>query len=134
MKYEFEGKLLNIPDKEIEKSMSILDLTKDEAIQLWLEDNGHCVNEEQEKLNETAKSVKVSSIVQAQSAKPRKSYTKTKKEDATKINLISQLKEFLSTLEDVSDVEITNESKLVTFRLGDENFKLDLIRTRKAKS
>ena len=40
MKYTLKnGKVVNIPDKEIEQSMKVLELTKEEAIEMWLEDN-----------------------------------------------------------------------------------------------
>ena len=40
MIYNFNGKNINIPDKEIEKAMKSLELTKEEAIEMWLEDEG----------------------------------------------------------------------------------------------
>ena len=40
-----EKKSINIPDEEIEKSMKILELTKEEAIQMWLDDNDYTTNE-----------------------------------------------------------------------------------------
>ena len=36
MKYTVNGKTMNIPNEELEKSMKALELTKEEAIQLWL--------------------------------------------------------------------------------------------------
>ena len=51
MKYTINGKTVNISDEELEKSMKALELTKDEAIQLWLEDNGFEENEEQNALD-----------------------------------------------------------------------------------
>ena len=41
MRYKFEGKTITIPDTELEKSMKLLDISKDEAIQMWLEDNDY---------------------------------------------------------------------------------------------
>ena len=55
MKYNFNGKQINIPDKEIKKSMELLELTEEEAIEMWLEDNGYLENEEQEQLDAQAK-------------------------------------------------------------------------------
>ena len=59
MKYTVNGKTMNIPNEELEKSMKALELTKEEAIQLWLEDNGFEENEEQNALDKKAKKVKV---------------------------------------------------------------------------
>ena len=41
------GKSVNIPDKEIESYMRSLDLTKEQAIEMWLDDEGYTDNEEQ---------------------------------------------------------------------------------------
>jgi hypothetical protein len=59
MKYTLEnGKVINIPDSEIKAHMKNLDLTEDEAIQLYLEDEGYLDNEELEELDSKAKKVK----------------------------------------------------------------------------
>ena len=59
MRYDFNGKVINIPDAEIEKSMKLLDLSKEEAIQMYLEDEGYMENEEVEALTAKAKANKV---------------------------------------------------------------------------
>ena len=38
MLYEFNNKKIKIPDEEIKNNMKILDITKEEAIQMYLED------------------------------------------------------------------------------------------------
>ena len=45
MRYNLNGKNINIPDADIERSMKSLELTKEEAIQMWLEDEGYLENE-----------------------------------------------------------------------------------------
>ena len=55
MKYNFNGKEINIPDAEIENSMKLLSISKEEAIEMWLDDNDYTTNEEVEKLTEKAK-------------------------------------------------------------------------------
>ena len=60
MKYTLEnGKTVNIPDAEIEKNMKILELSKEEAIEMWLEDEGYLDNEEQIELQEKASKVRI---------------------------------------------------------------------------
>ena len=71
MKYTLEnGKTVNIPDSEITNNMRLLELTREEAIQLWLEDNDYEENEEQAELDAKAKKVKIDHGAQAD--KPRK--------------------------------------------------------------
>ena len=63
MKYEYNGKTLNIPDDFIQNAMNNLSIDEDEAVQLWLEDNDYEVNERQIALDEKAKAnVKVANI------------------------------------------------------------------------
>ena len=58
MKYDFKGRTINIPDEEIEKNMKVLDISKDEAIEMWLDDNDYTENEVVEELTKKAKEVK----------------------------------------------------------------------------
>ena len=46
------GKEVTIPDKEIEKYMKSLELSKADAIDLWLEDNDYQVNDNKTKIKE----------------------------------------------------------------------------------
>jgi len=80
MKYNFNGKEINIPDTEIEKNMKLLDISKEEAIEMWLDDNDYTENEEVEKLTEKAKSVKR----YEKAEKPRKATKKERKVDEEK--------------------------------------------------
>ena len=133
MKYTLSnGKVVNIPEKEIEKSMKLLDLTKEEAIQMWLEDNDYEVNEEQEELDSKAKKVKINHGASA--------VDKTEKEKKPRVVKISDEKqalfsEILSNLEDVypNSVEVVKENKLLTVKIGGKTFKIDIIEQRPPK-
>lgn len=131
MRYTFEGKTITIPDAELEKSMKLLDISKDEAIQMWLEDNDYCENEEVEILTAKAKENKA---VQHGAVNANKSKTATKRErkpDVEKEEIISKLAEFLETIGD--SVKITNKSKLIEFEIGENHYKVDLIKQRPPK-
>ena len=47
MKYKINEKVITIPDAEIQANMKHLELSQEEAIQVWLEDNEYLENEEQ---------------------------------------------------------------------------------------
>ena len=131
MRYTFEGKTITIPDVELEKSMKLLDISKDEAIQMWLEDNDYCENEEVEILTAKAKENKA---VQHGAVNINKSRTTTKRErkpDVEKEEIISKLAEFLETIG--TSVKITNKSKLIEFEIGENHYKVDLIKQRPPK-
>ena len=127
MKYTLEnGKVVNIPDKEIEKSMKALDLTKEEAIEMSLEDNDYEVNEEQVALDEKAKKVKINHGASA--------VDKSTKEKKERKVIVSDEKQALfsniyQNLVDIygESVEIVKENKLLTVKIGSKTFKLDLI-------
>ena len=137
MKYEYNGKTLNIPDDFIQNAMKNLGIDEDEAIQLWLEDNDYEVNEEQMALDAKAKAnVKVANIVKARAAEPAKKKTqreRVKKEDPTKEGVIAALAKALPELANAENVTIVNAGKLITFTIGEDTYKLDLVRQRKAK-
>ena len=126
------GKNVNIPDEEIKKSMKALDLTKEDAIQMWLEDNDYEVNDEQVALDEKAKKVKIQHGASA--------IDKTEKEKKPRVVKISDEKQALfsdiyQNLVDIygESVEIVKENKLLTVKIGAKTFKIDLIEQRPPK-
>ena len=129
MNYNFKGKNIRIPDAEIQNSMKLLGISENEAIQMWLEDNDYLENEEVEKLTKKAKVNKVSH--EAKADKPRKSVKHERKPDIEKENLIEILANCLKNAG--YDAEITNKSKIIEFNVGENHYKLDLIKQRNAK-
>lgn len=131
MKYTVNGKSVNIPNEELEKSMKLLELTRDEAIQLWLEDNGFEDNEEQNALDEKAKKVKVNHGAgesgKAKTSKPRTVVVSDEKKEL--------FDEIFSNLADVygENAKIEKENKLIIVKIGEKTFKIDLIEQRKPK-
>jgi hypothetical protein len=135
LKYQLKnGKTVNIPDKELEKSMKALELTKEEAIQMWLEDNDYEVNEEQVALDEKAKKVKINHGASAID----KTEQKEKKPRVVKISDEKQalFNEILTNLQEIypNSVEIVKENKLLTVKIGGKTFKVDLIEQRPPKN
>jgi hypothetical protein len=134
MKYTLEnGKVINIPDSEIKAHMKNLDLTEDEAIQLYLEDEGYLDNEELEELDSKAKKVKI----QHGASATEKTEKKEKKPRTVKISdekqeLFDNIYHFLVETYGGS-VEIVKENKLLTLKIGEKTFKVDLIEQRPPK-
>ena len=135
MKYTLEnGKVINIPDSEIKAHMKNLDLTEDEAIQLYLEDEGYLDNEELEELDSKAKKVKI----QHGASATEKTEKKEKKPRTVKISdekqgLFYNIYHFLLDTYGGS-VEMVKENKLLTLKIGEKTFKVDLIETRQKKA
>ena len=133
MRYRMDnGKAVVIPDKELEKLENSLKLSKQDAIDLWLADNGYEIDEEQQELDEKASKVHINKDIDTK--KPKKERKKVeKKVSDEKKELFSEI---LSDLEDVykGNVSVLNENKLISVRIGDKLFKVYIIECRPAKT
>lgn len=131
MTYTLNNKTIRIPDADLEKSMTTLDLTKEEAIQMWLEDEGYLENEEQTALEVKAKENKINLGAKAERKtsvkKPRE-----RKPDEFKDSFIENLTDFLHEI-GYSDAKIIIVGKKVEFSAENETYTLDLVRKRKKK-
>lgn len=135
MTYNFNGKNIRIPDADIERSMKSLDLTKEEAIQVWLEDEGYLENEEQEALEKKAKDNRITATIH-QASVTNKVVKKTQKERCRKENPTKEMviREIAALLPKFAeDIEVLNAGKLISFRIGEEKYEIDLKQKRKPK-
>lgn len=123
------GKNIHIPDKELDKLITVLHLTQDEAIQTWLEDEGYLENSVVEELTQKAKVNKISR--EAKSDKPRKSTKRVRKPDEEKEKLIEILSNSLKNAG--FEPQITNKSKIIELNIGENHYKIDLIKQRTSK-
>ena len=133
MEYNFNGKNLKIPDVAIDNMMKFLEISKDEAIQVWLEDEGYINNPEQTALCEKAKESGIMrTIHEAKAITPVKTQReRVKKENPTKEKIIAEIAKLLA--EFAENVTVVNDSKIIEFSMGDKDFKLDLTQKRKKK-
>lgn len=134
MRYNFNGKMLNIPDAEIKANMKNLELSEDEAIQVWLEDEGYLENEEQEQLCKKAKDNRVTATIHkaGNNRAERKPSTRERQANPTKEAIITAIAKILPELGAVN-INIENVGKIITFSVNNEGFKLDLVQKRKKK-
>ena len=124
------GKVVTIPDDEIENSMEKLELSRIEAIHLWLEDNDYEENEEQALLDEKAKKVKIQHGASADKEKVRKE--RTVKVSDEKQELFHKIYSELLTYGN-SNVAVLKENKLLSCTINGKIFKIDIIETRPSK-
>ena len=130
MIYNLGNRNIRIDDAWIEKTMKALEMTREEVVQMYLEDEGYLENEEQSKLDENAKAVKIShgaSADEKKNRKPRTSKTSDEKQ-ALFSEIYQNLKEKFG-----ENVEIVKENKLLTVRQGEKVFKIDIIEQRPPK-
>ena len=136
MRYTLEnGKTISIPDEEIKKLQKNLELSENEAVEVWLEDNDYQINEEQEQLDKKAKSVKIqhgaAAFDRKKSDKPR-----TVKISDEKKELFQSILTNLDRCEGVEreNIAVLKENKLIQVQIGDKIFKIDLIQQRNKKN
>lgn len=116
-------------EKEIANYMKKLGLTKEEAEELWLADNGLEENEEQNALDKKAKAVKVDAGVEKEK-KPRK--PREVKVSNAKKELFAIIRNAFD-LNDLVDYEIITENKLFRITFEGKIFDLNLIEKRPPK-
>lgn len=140
--YEIKGKVvyINLNNGKVAKAMTSyienmakeFNISMDEAVNIWLEDEGYLINEEQEELTKKAKENKIVTTVHKAEGKTRERKKVERKPNPDKEDLIKGLADFLDKAE-CNNVHIENIGKLITFEYNGKKFKLDLIETRVKK-
>ena len=129
------GKVVKASTAFLENMMKNLDIDMDEAVFTWLEDEEYLINEEQAELTKQAKENKSIKIIGAKAEKKIAAKKTQKerviKENPTKEMIISAIAELLPNF--AQNVVVENKGKLITFTVGEDEFKLDLTQKRKPK-
>lgn len=146
MRIEYNGIKKNIPDEVINRIISGLQVSKDEAIKIYLEDEGLIINEEQEKLNRKAEQSGVmrtihgaisEKVVQKRmtgTATEKKKTVKPQPDKEALIGYIRVLFEDFQLRGEMENVTVENPTKTITFNYHGAPYKLDLTATRVKKS
>ena len=134
MEIKINNKVVKIPQKEIDNLMKTLELTEQEAIQTWLDDNDYTTNEVVEELTKKAKENKTTLINKARVNIENKKTTREHKENPTKALIIAEIFNKLTEINEISQLKIENKEKLITFNLNGNEYKIDLIQKRKSKT
>ena len=123
-------------DKRIEELVDLLGCSIAEAKQVIADDKAIDKGErmsfdltpEQEKLAK-----KYANVREHKTPATYKWDKRERKTDTTKEGVIEQISQFLIE-NGYENVEITNKSKLIAFKIGEDNYELDLKRKRKPKN
>lgn len=133
--YKLEnGKVIRINEKIIENLMEKLDLDREDAIQVYLEDEGYEINEEQEELTKKAKDNRITASIHKAEGKVKERKKVERKPNPDKEFLIRGLAESLEDFEGVTDVNVVNVGKIIEFKINGKAMKIDLIETRVKKN
>ena len=144
-KYDINGKYVDITldnDKVVRVETAYLDnmvetleISFEEAVLTYLEDEEYEINDEQEELTKKAKDNRITAIIHEAEdrTKERKKTVRTVKENPTKEMVIAEMAKCIGAIDGVSNLVIENKTKIILFKLEDKEFKIDLIEKRKKK-
>ena len=127
-----------MPDEKwIKSTMKALDLTREEAIEMWMDD--HDIDQgkakdfdlDPEKQKVVKEMTKAGGKARAKETKPRE-----RKPNDEKRTIIQDLNDFLvnSCQDYINLVEIVNVEREITFKIGENAYELTLVQKRKPKS
>lgn len=134
MKIEYGNRKINIPDSTIQNYMDSLQLTKDKAIQMYLEEEGIEDNEELEALEKKAKENRITATIhgaEAEGKKQKKPVERKRKENPTKRKLIEAISKLIEDM--AENTVVLNPEKLIQFNLEGNLYEIDLRQKRKKK-
>ena len=115
-------------EQEIQRHMQVLGLTREQAEQLWEDDNSDYVSEEMAEMERKAKANRR----YEQSDKPRAKAKREVKVDEEKVKIIDFLMRVLAD-SDVSQLEVKNPQREIAFQLNGEDYSLTLTKHRAKK-
>ena len=128
------GKAVKVSSKYINRMVENLDIDIEEAILTWLEDEEYLTNDEQNELTLQAKENKSIKVIDAKNEKLLEKKTqkeRVRKENPTKEKVIAEIANLLPQF--AENIVVENKGKIITFSIGEDEFKLDLIQKRKPK-
>lgn len=127
-----DGRVVNVPNAEVAKLQAQLKLSRSEAVELWLFDHDYIDNAEEQELTAKAKENKIQHKAKSTEPKQKTQRERVVKEDKVKEDIIQAVADMLPTL-NAENVVIEKKGKLITFTVGEDKFKFDLIRQRPPK-
>ena len=129
MTYNYNGKTIIIPDAEIDKLVTALEISQEEAIETWLMDNDLMEDAEADEMTAKAKANKLG-------ADAAKGHHKTISKPRT-VKISDEKKDLFSTLwgfiSENYSAEVVKDNKEICVTIGDKKFKIDLVEHRPPK-
>ena len=132
MKVNIDNKTINVPNAEITRLMTILNLTEDEAIKTWLFDNDYIDNPDVDNLTKLAKENKTDKLVVTDKT-TRKKVDRKPKENINKEMIQDVLYYAIQEKLSVENLKVTKKAKLLEFTYLGKEYKVDIIEKREPK-
>ena len=127
-------KVVKVDKKWVDTSIQNLQTDLEDVLLMYLEDNDYLENDAQNDLDQSAKENGVKLVAKTEKPKKKTQRERVVKENPTKELIISKLTGALQEIDNISNVNVENKAKLITFTLNNEDFKLDLVQKRKEKA
>ena len=127
------NKVVKVSAKWVNNSMKSLETDLEDVLLMWLEDNNYLVNEEQEELDKQAKG-QVKILNKSEKPKAKTPRERTQKSQPEKEYIVGIIAEFLEDITDISNLNVENKAKLITFDYKGASYKLDLVQKRPPKA
>ena len=127
-------KVVKVSTKWVHDTCARLETDIEDVLLMYLEDNGYLENDAQNDLDKSAKENGVKLVAKTEKPKKKTQRERVVKENPTKELIISKLVSALQEIDNISNVNVENKAKLITFTLNNEDFKLDLVQKRKEKA
>ena len=126
------GRVITIGDNDIRNLMDACGCSKEEAIDIWLTDHNFIVNQEQEKLDKSAKNAGIADVRDKKrtktSQKPREI-----KVSAQKKQLFESVLRNLSKIHGISEenIQVLTKYRQIAVKIGGKSFKITISEDRK---
>lgn len=138
MKYELDnGKVVNIPDKDLANLEKSLEISHNEAILTWLSDNDYISDETVEELSEKAKKNRISATIhqaKAENSAKKERKPRGKKENPLKRQIIDAIYAGLcDNLSENAIIDIKNDEKYIDLCINGLDFTVNLVQHRPKK-
>ena len=133
MKY----KNYEIPNKEIDSLMDKLDISLEEACELYLSDHELVENETVEELTKKAQKNRVTATVHGAKGDKKERKTREKKENPLKKEIIDAIRYYFSNKDNINftieELTVRNDEKYIDFVSNGREFTINLVEHRKKK-
>lgn len=125
------GRVVQVPNDKITDLQRNLKISRSEAVEVWLSDNIEGYEHPQiQELTDKASQNKISKGARAD--KPKTQRERVVKEDKVKETIVQAVADLLPSL-NAENVVVEKKGKLITFTVGADKFKFDLVRHRPPK-
>ena len=137
MKYELDGRIINIPDKDLERLQKSLNISQEEAISTWLVDEEYISDETVEELTEKAKKNHITGTIhgaKAENSQKKERKPREKKANPLKKQIIEAIYTGIADNIAVDDkIVVKNDEKYIDFTVNGLEFTVNLVQHRQKK-